>query len=338
MDHAVEGLRRHPLQRACADHTRTNAARLHPVWTFSTGVLGGHEGQPLVVDNTMYVVTPWPNVLYAFDLSKEGYPLRWKYRPRREPECARRRLLRHRSIAAPSTPTARSSTTCSTDTRSRSMPRRAGSCGRRRSPTSAEGETTPMAPLVVEGPRDRRRLRRRVRHLRLGEGARPANRARSSGPARNIGPDADMLVQPGTFKPLYDRGADAGTAQLGRTTAGRPAARRCGAGCPTTRSSTSVYYGTGNPSPYNAEQRVGRQQVDRERAGAAPGGRLARVGVSVHAARQLGLRRDRRDGPRRPEGRRARPQGAGALRQERLRVHAGPRDRASCCSPRRSCT
>ena len=29
----------------------------------------------------MYVVTPWPNVLYAFDLTKEGYPLRWKYRP-----------------------------------------------------------------------------------------------------------------------------------------------------------------------------------------------------------------------------------------------------------------
>ena len=58
-----------------------NAGGLHPVWTFSTGVLGGHEGQPLVVDNTMYVVTPWPNVLYAFDLSKEGYPLKWKYRP-----------------------------------------------------------------------------------------------------------------------------------------------------------------------------------------------------------------------------------------------------------------
>src|SRR6185312_4873402 len=61
--------------------TRANARGLHPVWTFSTGVLGGHEGQPLVVNNTMYVVTPWPNVLYAFDLTKEGYPLRWKYRP-----------------------------------------------------------------------------------------------------------------------------------------------------------------------------------------------------------------------------------------------------------------
>src|SRR5689334_10897290 len=61
--------------------TPSNATHLKPVWTFSTGVLAGHEGQPLVVNDTMYVVTPWPNVLYAFDLSKEGYPLRWKYRP-----------------------------------------------------------------------------------------------------------------------------------------------------------------------------------------------------------------------------------------------------------------
>ena len=61
--------------------TRENATRLRPVWTFSTGVLAGHQGQPLVVKNTMYVVTPWPNVLYAFDLTQEGYPLKWKYRP-----------------------------------------------------------------------------------------------------------------------------------------------------------------------------------------------------------------------------------------------------------------
>ena len=45
-----------------ADITAGNAAQLKASWTFSTGVLRGHEGQPLVVDNTMYVVTPWPNV------------------------------------------------------------------------------------------------------------------------------------------------------------------------------------------------------------------------------------------------------------------------------------
>jgi hypothetical protein len=61
--------------------TPTNAKWLSAAGTFSTGVLGGHEGQPLVVGSTMYVVTPYPNVVYAFDLTKEGYPLRWKYRP-----------------------------------------------------------------------------------------------------------------------------------------------------------------------------------------------------------------------------------------------------------------
>src|SRR5438309_1899949 len=65
--------------------TPANARRLHPVWNFSTGVLGGHEGQPLVVGSTMYVVTPFPNVLYAFDLTREGYPLKWKYRPEVNP-------------------------------------------------------------------------------------------------------------------------------------------------------------------------------------------------------------------------------------------------------------
>ena len=64
-----------------AQITNANVSQLKMVWNFSTGVLRGHEGQPLVVNNTMYVVTPFPNVLYAFDLTKEGYPLKWKYRP-----------------------------------------------------------------------------------------------------------------------------------------------------------------------------------------------------------------------------------------------------------------
>ena len=42
--------------------TAANATNLRASWTFSTGVLRGHEGQPLVVNNTMYLVTPYPNV------------------------------------------------------------------------------------------------------------------------------------------------------------------------------------------------------------------------------------------------------------------------------------
>jgi lanthanide-dependent methanol dehydrogenase len=61
--------------------TAANVKNLHAAWTFSTGVLRGHEGQPLVVNNTMYLVTPYPNVSYALDLTREGQPLKWKVRP-----------------------------------------------------------------------------------------------------------------------------------------------------------------------------------------------------------------------------------------------------------------
>ena len=64
-----------------AQITPANAKNLHAAWTFSTGVLRGHEGQPLVVGSTMYLVTPYPNVSYAIDLATPGWPLKWKFRP-----------------------------------------------------------------------------------------------------------------------------------------------------------------------------------------------------------------------------------------------------------------
>ena len=39
---------------------RDNVRNLKVAWTFSTGVLRGHEGSPLVVGSTMYVHTPSP--------------------------------------------------------------------------------------------------------------------------------------------------------------------------------------------------------------------------------------------------------------------------------------
>ncbi len=62
----------------------TNVKKLQVAWTFSTGVLRGHEGGPLVVGDTMYVHTPFPNTVYALDLNNEGKIL-WKYEPRQDP-------------------------------------------------------------------------------------------------------------------------------------------------------------------------------------------------------------------------------------------------------------
>ena len=52
--------------------TPSNVAKLKQVWSFSTGALRGHEGQPLVVNNTMYVHSAYPNHVFALDLTKEG--------------------------------------------------------------------------------------------------------------------------------------------------------------------------------------------------------------------------------------------------------------------------
>lgn len=61
------------------DINTSNVANLKLAWSFSTGVVRGHEAAPIVVNNTMYVITPYPNIVYALDLTQPGGPLKWKY-------------------------------------------------------------------------------------------------------------------------------------------------------------------------------------------------------------------------------------------------------------------
>jgi lanthanide-dependent methanol dehydrogenase len=62
-----------------------NVKNLKVAWTFSTGSDRGEEAAPIVVNNTMYIVTPFPNHLYALDLTKPGAPLKWEYDPKPKP-------------------------------------------------------------------------------------------------------------------------------------------------------------------------------------------------------------------------------------------------------------
>ncbi len=234
--------------------TAANVRRLRPVWTFSTGVLGGHEGQPLVVAHTMYVVTPYPNVLYAFDLTREGYPLKWKYRPYVSPaaigiaccDVINRgafyadgkivyNLLDGHTVAIDAATGAELWNTKVADV--------------------ASGESTPMAPLVV---RDRvivgtsggeYGVRGWVKGLDLETG-------RIVWTAYNAGPDSEVLIHPETFKPFYDRGPE-----LARTSWPPDGWKHGGApvwGWLSYDPGLDLfYYGTGNPAPYNAEQRPG---------------------------------------------------------------------------------
>ena len=64
--------------------TADNVGKLQVAWTFSTGVLRGHEGGPLVIGDVMYVHGPFPNPVYALDLKNESKII-WKYEPKQDP-------------------------------------------------------------------------------------------------------------------------------------------------------------------------------------------------------------------------------------------------------------
>ena len=64
--------------------TADNVGKLQVAWTFSTGVLRGHEGGPLIIGDVMYVHGPFPNPVYALDLKNESKII-WKYEPKQDP-------------------------------------------------------------------------------------------------------------------------------------------------------------------------------------------------------------------------------------------------------------
>ncbi len=236
-----------------ASITASNAQRLRPVWSFSTGVLGGHEGQPLVVNNTMYVVTPFPNVLYAFDLTQDGYPLRFKYRPDVNPSAvgiACCDVINRGAVYADGKIVYNllDGHTVAVD----------AATGKELWKTKiadlGEGETTPMAPFVVGnrvivGPSGGEfGIYGWVKGLDLATG-------RIVWTAHNMGPDSLMLVRPGTFK---------GGVNVGLTTWTGESWQRGGAPVWGWISYDAeldlIYYGVGNPGPYNPEQRPGENK------------------------------------------------------------------------------
>ena len=62
-----------------------NAKQLKVAWTFSTGMDRGHEAAPLYVNGTLYIITPWPNTLFALD-AKSG-AIKWQYNPNPSPSA-----------------------------------------------------------------------------------------------------------------------------------------------------------------------------------------------------------------------------------------------------------
>ncbi|MBK4734947.1 methanol/ethanol family PQQ-dependent dehydrogenase [Noviherbaspirillum sp. DKR-6] len=61
---------------------KSNVKNLQVAWSFSTGVLRGHEGAPLVVGDTMYLHSPFPNKIFALSLDDQS--IKWKYEPKQD--------------------------------------------------------------------------------------------------------------------------------------------------------------------------------------------------------------------------------------------------------------
>ena len=77
-DYALSGFS--PLEQI----TTENVDELQLAWTFSTGELRGHEAAPIVVGGIMYIVTPFPNRVFALDVANQGEIL-WSYHPHTTP-------------------------------------------------------------------------------------------------------------------------------------------------------------------------------------------------------------------------------------------------------------
>ena len=237
----ADGRRRTTRTRASAASTEINAGNvknLKLAWTFSTGVLRGQEAAPLVVGNTMYVVTPFPNIVYALDLTKPGAPIEVDVQAEARGRGAGRRVLRRRESRRASTTTARSSSTRSTTTPSRVDAETGNEVWHTKLGDINRGETITMAPLVVKGKvlvgNSGGELGVRGWLTALDASDRQDRVARVSHRPRQGRADRPELQ---AVLRRSRSGKDLGVSARGRPTSGRSAAARCGAGSPTTPSS-----------------------------------------------------------------------------------------------------
>jgi PQQ-dependent dehydrogenase (methanol/ethanol family) len=232
-----------------------NVASLGVAWTFSTGMLAGHEAAPLVIGSTMFLITPFPNVVYALDLSRPGAPLRWRYDP--EPLGAAKGVaccdVVNRGVAYWNGSVIFNTLdgrTISVDAESgaRKWETQLGDLNR--------GETITMAPLVV-GDKVFVGNSGGEFGVRGWLTALDAATGEQAWRAYSTGPDSDVLIGP-QFKPFYeqDRGQDLGVGSW------PPDAWKTGGGTVWGWLSYDselnlLYYGTANPGPWNPDQRPG---------------------------------------------------------------------------------
>jgi lanthanide-dependent methanol dehydrogenase len=237
------------------DINTSNAANLKLAWSFSTGVVRGHEAAPIVANNTMYVITPYPNIVYALDLTQPGAPVKWKYES--NPSSSSQGVaccdVVNRGVVYSDGKiffNTLDNNTIALDaaTGTEVWKTRVGDINL--------GESMTMAPLVVKGKvlignsGGEFGVRGWLTALNAADG-------KIAWRAYHTGPDADVLIGP-NFHPFYpqDQGKDLGV------TSWPTDAWKIGGG--TTWGWISydpeqnlIFYGTANPGPWNPDQRPG---------------------------------------------------------------------------------
>ncbi|HZA97096.1 MAG TPA: methanol/ethanol family PQQ-dependent dehydrogenase [Burkholderiaceae bacterium] len=232
-----------------------NASQLKLAWSFSTAADRGHEAAPIVVGSTMFIVTPYPNIVYALDLTKPGAHIKWKFEPK--PEAASQGVaccdVVNRGVA-------HADGRIFFNTLDNQTIALEASTGREiwrvKLGDIKRGESMTMAPLVVKG------------KVLVGNSggemgvrgwltALDAATGKTAWRAYSTGPDSDVLIG-SNFKPFYpsDRGKDLGVKTW------PPEAWKIGGGTVWGWISYDakldlIYYGTANPGPWNPEQRPG---------------------------------------------------------------------------------
>ncbi len=238
-----------------AQITTGNVSRLRMISAFATGIPRGHEGQPLIVGRTLYMVTPYPNLLYAFDLAQLNGPVKWVYDPRADARAV--------GIACCDVVNRGASYAdgkviyAALDAHVIAVDAETGKEAWRTKVGNVEiGETITMAPVVVKNrvivgnSGGELGVRGVVVALDLASGAEVWR-------AYHTGPDSDVLIG-ADFKPYYPsaQGRDLGVSTWPTDT------WKLGGGTVWGWISYDpaldlIYYGTGNPAPWNPDLRRG---------------------------------------------------------------------------------
>lgn len=233
----------------------SNVANLKMVTSMADGIAHGWEGQPLVVGDTMYVVTPFPDKLIAIDLKDPTGPVKWIFNPRPDPRAQGKAccdVINRGAVYADGKIIYNllDDNVVAVDAKTGQQ------VWRTKVGSIFVGMTLTMAPIVVDNKvilgnsGNELGVRGWIEALNVSDGS-------IAWKAYSTGSDKDCLIGP-DFKPFYakDRGKD-----LGMTT-WPPGQWKVGGGAvwgwisydPETK---LLFYGTGNPGTWDASQRPG---------------------------------------------------------------------------------